>query len=205
MVQDLNNQIDLSLDFVGVIAADAASVEDCHTSSGWSECVVNAYHVCAQQQVGWWNYSVCMYNHQYPPAYSQSRVYLECAGLNPVHPILRNQTCSSAEFRTQVVTNISDTCSNDSGLDADRVRHCAQGSLGLTLLKQSMNRSSRFPTSFLGKVEPEWIMVGGPASCSAADGGWSACQSYFDKTDCEDWNHCSSEKWALHIRQRVLG
>jgi len=207
VVGDLASHISLALDFVGTIPADATDVEQCDTSSGWSECVVNTFHLCAQEAASgstgsWWKYSVCMFQQQYPAAGSTSRTYLECAGLDPVHPILRNQTCTRAEF-PGVVAAISATCAKEAGLAADQVQQCATGAGGLALLKASMSRSSAFPKSLLLKVEPQWIQVDGPDSCSEAAGGWSACEGFFDKTSCKDWKHCSSDDWAAHLRQRV--
>lgn len=207
VVADLSSDIHLSLDFVGTISADASSVEQCQTSSGWSECVVNTYHLCAQQQAEWWPYSVCLYKNQYPSSkYNTSIQYLECAGLNPVHPILRNQTCTRSEFPA-IVQKISDICAAEANLNASALQECAVSDLGLDLLKHSMNNSNGFPTSLLGKVEPQWIVVNAPSttSCSKEGGGWNACKAYMDKTDCLDWNHCNSDDWALHLRERVLG
>jgi hypothetical protein len=224
VVGDLSAHISLALDFVGTIAPGATDVEQCHTSSGWSECVVNAFHLCAQEASqtaqaaaaaaaasggstgstgsSWWRYSVCMFQRQYPPAGSTSRAYLECAGLNPVHPLLRNQSCTRAEFGG-VVAGISAACAEEAGLAAEQVRQCATGAGGLALLKASMGRSSGFPKSLVLKVEPQWILVDGPESCSEAAGGWSACEGFFDKTSCQDWKHCASDDWAVHLRQRV--
>lgn len=145
---------------------------------------------------------MCMYRNQYPPAGSTSTRYLECAGMNPVHPLLHNQSCSKADFPS-IVQGISNVCAAAAGLDANELQSCATSDLGVSLLKRSMNRSSRFPLSIMRKVEPQWIMVDGPESCSAENGGWNTCKAYFDKTSCEDWGHCSSESWALHLRSRV--
>ena len=207
VVQDYHQYVDVRLDFVGTIAADATSVQECKTSSGWSECVVNAYHVCAQNGgstpfMNWWKYSMCMYRNQYPPEGSTTTHYLECAGMNPVHPLLRNQSCSKEDF-PGIVETISNKCAALAGVDAGQVQSCATGATGVELLKQSMNASYHFPLSVMLKVEPQWMMVGGPAACSEEEGGWNACKPFFDKTACEDWNHCSSDDWALHLRGRV--
>ena len=203
VVRDLEQYVAVRLEFVGTIPAAATRVTECQTSSGGSECIVNAYHVCAQDAAGerfmpWWNYSMCMYRNQYPPAGSTSTRYLECAGMNPVHPF----TCSKQDF-PGIVEAISDTCAAAAGVDAGEVQACATGPRGLALLKRSMNASSHFPLSMMLKVEPQWIMVNGPESCGPPDNSWETCKSYFDKTACEDWNHCDSDKWALHLRGRV--
>ena len=67
------------------------------------------------------------------------------------------------------------------------------------------SRSAGFPKSLFGKVEPQWILVDSPTNCTKAEGGWDGCKKYLDKTKCEDWNHCDSDEWALHIRDRVVG
>ena len=198
---DLENDLfHLSLDFVGTLDSAATNVDQCSTSSGWSECIVNAYHLCAQQQEQWWNYTTCMYRHQYPPVGSTSRIYLECGGMNP----LRNEPCSRSQF-PEVVRNISTTCAREASINAGAVEKCAEGELGLRLLKESMSRSAGFPKSLFGKVEPQWILVDSPTNCTKAEGGWVGCKKYLDKTKCEDWNHCDSDEWALHIRDRVVG
>ena len=207
VVANLSSHVDLQLDFVGTISEDATDVTECETSSGWSECVVNTYHLCAQDAAqasvpGWWTYSVCMYRAQYPDPGSTSTHYLECAGMNPVHPIVRNQSCTKAEF-PGIVEEISNSCAREAGLDAAKVQACATSTAGLELLKRSMNASSHFPLSVMLKVEPQWIMVDGPPSCSADKGGWKVCKPFFDKTECEDWGHCNSDKWAMHLRNRV--
>lgn len=201
---DVAKHVKLSFDVVGSIAANAPSVAHCRTSSGWSECVVSAYHLCGQDVAAsteqWWNYTVCMFEHQYPlPSSPDSRNYLECAGFNPVH---LNQTCSWAAF-PGIVSNISGICAVGAGLNAAQVEACATGSDGLALLKASMDRSFGFPKSLLRAVEPQWVLVDGPTNCSEESGGWAACEGAFDKTDCEDWDHCSSDAWAQHLRQRV--
>ena len=122
--------------------------------------------------------------------------------MNPVHPLLRNQSCSKEDF-PGIVETISNKCAALAGVDAGQVQSCATGATGVELLKQSMNASYHFPLSVMLKVEPQWMMVGGPAACSEEEGGWNACKPFFDKTACEDWNHCSSDDWALHLRGRV--
>lgn len=193
--------LELALDFVGSIPADATNVQACATSSGWSECVVNAYHLCGQGSPGWWNYSVCLYAHQYPPSSSarNSRAYLECAGMNPQPG---GRSCTKADF-PGIVANISAACAERAGLDADAVEMCATGSAGVDRLKGSIARSYGFPLSPMLKVEPQWILVDGPDNCSKAEGGWAACKDDFDKTSCLDWGHCDADAWALHLRRRI--
>ena len=57
----------------------------------------------------WWDYSVCMYDKQYPAE--------ECAGLNPLDA---KHTCTRDEF-PGIIRGVSETCAQQAGLDASAI------------------------------------------------------------------------------------
>ena len=189
----------MALDFVGFFLPNATRVTDCQTSSRWSECLVNAYHLCGMHVAAgnfdaWWPYSRCLYQKQYPKE--------ECAGLNPLDA---NHTCTRDEFPV-IMRGVSANCTAESAraldaaaLDEGAIEQCVSGGTGLQLLRASFAKTTTFPRNPHGYTEPQWIEVDGP-SC---DGNFSSCKAAFDKTSCEDWDHCNSDAWAQHLAARV--
>lgn len=189
----LKPHLRVELDFVGYFNNwTTTSVTDCQTSSRWSECTVNAYHLCGQANAaaaggggfdGWWAYSKCLYQQQYPLE--------ECAGLNPLDA---NHTCSRELFPA-IMRSVSDGCAGTAKLDAAAIGTCVRDGKGLQLLKQSFNKTLTFPRNPHGYTEPQWIEVDGPQDCS----NFTVCKPAFDKTACEDWDSCDSDAWAQHL------
>lgn len=208
--------IDFELDFVGYYTNwSSTEITDCVTSSQYSECLVNTYHLCAQEATMttalldldnaapawsfWWPYSKCLFTKQYPPSDSPSAPYIECASPNPI----AGRACTREEF-PKVLSDASDACAAEAKLDqtvAKNIQTCVADGRGLRLLKGSFKKTVSFPKNPHGKIEPQWIEVDGP-SCEKAS--WSGCKKAFDKTHCEDWDNCDSDNWALHIRDVVL-
>lgn len=194
--------INMSLDFVGYFDDwSSTNLTACVTSSGWSECIVNAYHLCGHAVVApkarawsWWLYSSCLYANQYPGASSAPGPGLECAGPNP----WANSTCTAEEFPA-VVASVSDTCAEAASLPAADIKSCVARE-GVELLKGSFKMTASFPRNPNNKTEPQWIQVDGP---ECAQVGWSKCEAAFDKTHCLDWDACDSDAWAQHIRSVV--
>jgi hypothetical protein len=146
----LSAHVDLKLDFSGFFKDwKSTNVSECQTSSLWSECQVNTYHLCAQvgnKQAAWWKYSACMFAHQYP--------HEECAGPNP----WANATCTPATF-PKLLATVSDGCAAAAGLDAAAVKSCVTDGKGVELLKASNKKTVTFPTDKKGYPEPEWVQV----------------------------------------------
>jgi hypothetical protein len=192
---DVSAHVSFSLDFVGYFNDwSTSNISECSTSSGWSECFVNAHHMCGQDATGdwktWWKYSKCMFAAQYP--------WQECA----TKWAWANSTCSSATF-PGILGIVSDTCAASAGLDAGRVRSCVASGRGVRLLQASNNKTVSFPRGGAGTVhmiEPEWVEVDGP-DCEAT--GWKGCAAAFDKTHCLDWDHCDPDLWGQHMRSVV--
>lgn len=196
----LRPHISVELDFVGFFLPNATQLTDCQTSSRWSECIVNAYHLCGMHVAGgvfdaWWPYSRCLYQKQYPKE--------ECAGLNPLDA---NHTCSREEFPA-IMRGVSSSCADATNavtklevLDAAAIEQCVTNGTGLALLRRSFAKTTSFPRNPHGYTEPQWIEVDGP-SC---DTNFSSCASAFDKTHCADWDNCDSDGWAQHLAKRVM-
>ena len=193
--------VNLSLEFVGYFNNWTTNdIFDCQTSSRSSECLVNAYHLCGNA-VGagvdpwaFWRYSKCMFGRQYPPLDRPDALYAECASPFNVFVNDSSRTCTLAQFPA-VMANISGDCATEAGLAADAVRGCVDDGHGAALLKTSFAKTLTFPRNPKGYIEPQWIEVDG-APCSD---GWEGCQTAFDKTSCEDWDHCDHDAWAQHI------
>jgi len=194
--REIREHVEMDLTFVGYFDDwSTDKITDCQTSSGWSECIVNAYHLCGREVApaksrpwAWWDYSACMYSKQYP--------LLECASPNP----WANSTCTAAEFPS-IAAGVSDACASQAAIEPSSVRACVEDGRGLRLLKQSFRKTVTFPKNpKTNKTEPQWMQVQGP-ECGAV--GWEACQASFDKTFCTDWDACDSKAWALHIRADV--
>lgn len=196
-VPGIKPYLDLSLNFVGFFTNwSTTDITDCSTSSRWSECVVNTYHLCGQAAVDraahpqdwrWWDYSTCLYAQQYPAE--------ECAGLNPLDA---NHTCTRDEF-PGIIRGVSDACAQQAGLDATALNSCYDDGRGLALLKASFAKTLTFPRNPHGYTEPQWLEVDGP-SC---DANFTECEPSFDKTACLDWDDCDSDAWAKHLLAQV--
>lgn len=207
IANDTADDVQLEMDFVGFFNDwTSTNISDCQTSSRWTECHVNTYHLCGQDVAkmtfphagwtAWWGYSLCLFKHQYG---QNDELGLECGGLNPRDA---NHTCSPDQF-LEIAATISQHCAveNRLGMDgAQKVRQCHDDGTGVGLLKQSNKASLTMPKNTKGYIEPEWIQVNGP---SCEEGGWEKCGSSFDKTSCMDWDHCSSDDWAKHIATLV--
>jgi hypothetical protein len=184
--------VKLKLDFVGFFNDwNTTKITDCKTSSRWSECIVNAYHLCAQavtaETNSWWKYSRCMFAEQYP--------WEECASPNP----WKNSTCTESLFPA-LISNVSAGCAAAVGIDQSSLQTCYDSGKGLELLKASFRKTVTFPKNLMGNIEPQWAEVNGP-DCEQV--GWAGCNASFDKTHCSTWDTCDSDAWALHIRNIV--
>lgn len=197
---DIRDLFEYKLDFVGTFLDwNTDELDECTTSSKWSECTVNAYHLCAQHvpsvhdPYAWMRYSRCFFSKQYPVSQTDPN-YLECASPNPRgFPV-----CSTASF-PGIAAKLSDECAMEAGLIPAELRSCIKSGQGLALLKESFNHTYFFPRNKNNQIEPQWIEVDGPDD-NTCDGGWDKCMSYFDKTDCPEWSNCDPDAWAQHIR-----
>jgi len=190
---NVRKHVDLSLDFVGFFKDwSTTNVSECQTSSGWSECSVNAYHLCGQalaaSQHEWWQYSACMYAAQTP--------WEECA----TKYAWPNATCTPANF-SAALGRVSDTCAVHAGLHPARLRECLADGRGARLLQASNKKTVSFPKGPAGvMIEPQWVEVDGP---DCGETGWNRCKSAFDKTHCLNWGACDPDAWGQHIRTVV--
>lgn len=196
----VREHVDIELDFVGFFNDwSTKNVTACVSSSGWSECVVDAYHMCAwdvpatkaKAKFSPWEYSVCMFGAQTPS--------LECASANS-RP---NETCTDKAF-PGLVNKVSEACAHKAFPDelvGKDIHACATGPRGAALLEASFNYSRSFYRNPKGtQIEPQWVEVDGP-DCRTT--GWDGCKGAFDKTHCENWDHCDSDAWAKHVREGV--
>lgn len=200
-VPGIKPHVELKVDFVGFFKNwSTTNLTECQTSSSWSDCIVNAYHLCGHATAdaasnvsswAWWDYTHCMYEKQYPQE--------ECAGMNPLD---KNHTCTEAEF-PGIMRDVSDECAEVAGLDASKIDTCVEDGQGLELLKRSFNKTVTFPKNPHGYIEPQWIEVDGPSCGPEPEGNWTTCKPAFDKTHCEDWDHCDHDSWAKHLLQVV--
>jgi len=201
----VRDHVDFQLNFVGYFNDwSTDNITACQTSSRWSECLVNAYHLCAQHVAGagaehgnWWSYSKCMYSNQYEDG-SAAGPGLECAGLNP-HP---NQTCTATKYPA-IVEGYSKVCADESGISPEDVAVCVTSGMGVTLLKASNHKTVTFPRNPNGYIEPQWVQVNGPDCERVGYPGASGCGGSIDNTSCLTWENCDADSWALHIRSRV--
>lgn len=195
----LRPHISVALDFAGFFLPNATRIEDCQTSSRWSECTVNAYHLCGMHVAkgsfdGWWPYSRCLYRKQYPAE--------ECAGLNPLDA---NHTCTREQF-PGVMRAVSANCTatQATSLDEAAIEQCVADGTGLALLRASFAKTTTFPRNPHGYTEPQWIEVADAGASLPSCANFSgACEAAFDKTACEDWDHCDSDAWAQHLAVRA--
>ena len=81
----------------------------------------------------WWDYSVCMYEKQYPAE--------ECAGLNPLDA---NHTCTRDEF-PGIIRGVSEACAQQAQLDANAINSCYDGGQGLALRASRLEKRWRGP------------------------------------------------------------